>query len=683
MVKLFQFKLFGLNVAITLVVILILSMIGFWLYNEDRQANKTVITSNTIKGDRVLGKVIKGENSSTKKNKLATEGKLIYESKFIVTNKPTSTAAVISWSQQSNSNNHTGLEMRVYDGNKWSKWMQTVSDQDDRKDGTKPKNSSIILSKNINKVQYRLSLDSSSPEIDLSSVKIETIDSSRGPSLTKKTTWQKISETLGFGAKIAKSRPVGPPINSRLVWGSPEPYDSPGWTPEYEPLNRVVVHHTAATPSADSSAAVRAIWYYHTYTNGWGDIGYNYLVDQAGNIFQGRYADGNYAEANNVDVVGGHVYGNNRGTTGISALGDFTNASPTTSLVHSIGEVAAYKMGPYGLNPAGGETYGGNLLGHRDLLSTACPGRNLYAQLPTIRSVASALFPRYYVPNYAWQYVNQYAFSDPARQIPINLKTTPFVTGRKIYLTVHARNTGTKVWYPNSANPVRLGTSMPQGRTSSFCDSPSWLSCGRVTNIAEPSVFPGQVGSFQFAVVIPENNNVGSDVTLKEYFAPLAEGITWFNDPGLYWAFTIPKPYAWQYVNQHAYTDADRQNPINLNTTPVSAGQTIYLTVEARNTGSKAWTPSAPNPVRLGASKPQDRTSSFCDPGSWISCGRVTNISQSNVAAGDVGTFDFSIVIPANNTGIEKSYKEYFSPLSEGVVWFNDPGLYWLIRISP
>lgn len=686
MLKLYQHKKINTKTKILLGASFVLIGAGFAFYFQDLEQQKVKISSDTIKGNSILGSVVEGRNDSTDKNTISTQSKLIYESRVIESKVKTSTAAIVSWSQN-HSEEEPGLELRVNDGQEWSKWIKTGSGAEDRKDGAALVNSGIILSKNIHKIQYRFTLNNSeeeaSPEIDLTSMKIETIDSSKGPSLSEKTAWQKITGLIGLKSDSATARPAGPPINSRLVWGSPEPYDSPRWTPEYEPLNRVVVHHTATTPEADSSAAVRAIWYYHANNLAWGDIGYNYLVDQAGNIFQGRYFDGNYAEANNVDVVGGHAYDNNRGTTGIAALGDFTNTAPTASLVHSIGEVAAYKGGPYDLNPAEGTTFGGNLLGHRDLLSTSCPGANLYAQIQTIRNVANALFPRYRVAQYSWQYVTQFVYSDPARQIPVDPYSNPLVTGRKLYLTVEARNTGSKKWYRDGANPVRLGTSNPRDRLSTFCDESSWLSCGRAANLAEPIVAPGQVGSFQFAVIIPANNNVGSDVTLKEYFTPLAEGVTWFNDPGLYWGFTVAKPYAWQYVNQYAYTDAAHLNPIDLNNTQVNSGQRIYLSVVARNVGSKAWTSAAPNPVRLGTSNPRDRTSAFYDSSSWLGASRTVNIAPASVAPGETGTFDFSIVIPPNNTGAEKQYKEYFSPLSEGVVWFNDPGQYWLIKVAP
>ncbi|MEK7620908.1 MAG: N-acetylmuramoyl-L-alanine amidase, partial [Patescibacteria group bacterium] len=483
MKKLFQHKFLGLNFFVMIAIVIGIIGSGLWLYIEDREANKTVITSKTIKGNKVLGEVVEGENNSGKKNRLSTKTQLVYQSKSINTYKNTSTAAVVSWSQQGDSGEHTGLEMRVRDGDKWSDWMYTSSEQDDRKDGTKPLNSGIILSKDISKVQYRLSLDKYSPEINLSSIKVEAIDSSKGPSISNKTTWQKLGDIFGINNSV-NARLKGPTIKSRAGWGSPEPNSSPRWTPKYEPVKRVIVHHTAATPNADSSAAVRAVWHYHANSRGWGDIGYNYLVDQSGNIFHGRYTNAEYAEQNNVDVVGGHAYGNNLRTVGIAALGDFTNRTPSSASIRAIGEVAAFKGGPYGLNPSKGT----RLVGHRNVRSTSCPGAKLYAKLSNIRRVANALYPRYYVPPYAWKYVNQYVYSDESRQTQIDPSTTPLMSGNKIYVTVQARNIGAKKWFSDGLNPIRLASTNPKMRESSFCDSDSWIDCTRPTAVAENGV---------------------------------------------------------------------------------------------------------------------------------------------------------------------------------------------------
>ena len=52
----------------------------------------------------------------------------------------------------------------------------------------------------------------------------------------------------------------------------------------------MIIHHTVTQhQEADPAATVRAIYYYHAVTQGWGDIGYNFLVDLHGNVYEGRY----------------------------------------------------------------------------------------------------------------------------------------------------------------------------------------------------------------------------------------------------------------------------------------------------------------------------------------------------------------------------------------------------------
>lgn len=669
--------------ATVITAITIAALLG--LYLHDKNSNAVEILTDNLEGRQVAGRITSGKDASpAHPGVISTTAALTYESDRIKTPRSSTNAAYISWNQSRPLDDGVHIEVKVFDGSNWSKWIDATTDAGERPDNAElPKRGGFIAGKNIQQLQYRLKLEGNdaqpSPEVDVATINIQTIDASKGPSLERVTAWRSLAKLIGLDG-TATARKEGPRIHSRLAWGSPEPYDSPRWDTSYEPLKRAVVHHTATVPGSDSLATIRAIWEYHANTLGWGDIGYNYLVDQNGNIFQGRYFDATYAEQNNVDVVGGHTYENNRGTTGIAALGDFTNTDPTNSLLHYVGEVAAYKMGPYGLNPASGETYGGNLLAHRDLLSTSCPGQRLYDKLQTIRGVASALFPTYYIAPYAWQYVNQYAYLDSARQTPIDPNAIILTPGQRLYLTVHAKNTGSKAWYPDGDYPVRLGTSRPYDRLSSLCDEADWLSCGRVANIAEPQVLPGQIGSVNYSVVIPENPTNDAYI-FKEYFNFVAEGKTWFNDPGLYWTFPIAKPYAWQYVNQRSYLDADHTIPINLNTTPLNPGQKAYLVLDAKNVGSTTWLATGANPVRLGTSNSRDRLSSLCGNGDWISCSRASAVSQPT-PSGSIGEFEFVITAPSNSTGGVVTYKEYLNILSEGKVWLNDPGLYWVVKVN-
>lgn len=197
-----------------------------------------------------------------------------------------------------------------------------------------------------------------------------------------------------------------PPITSRAGWGADESISPEA--PEYnDTVKAVFVHHTAGTNNyscADSAAVVRSVYAYHVQSNGWKDIGYNFLVDKCGKIFEGRKGG--------VDrpVLGAHTYGFNRESTGISVLGTYTDTAAPSAVTTSVARIAAWKLGQYKGDPAGstmltaGAT-GSNLAGtkftagthypfkqisgHRDGFATACPGTKLYGQLPAIRSLAA------------------------------------------------------------------------------------------------------------------------------------------------------------------------------------------------------------------------------------------------------------------------------------------------------
>lgn len=133
-------------------------------------------------------------------------------------------------------------------------------------------------------------------------------------------------------------------------------------------------------------------------SSGWRDIGYNFLVDKCGNIYEGRA--GGVAKA----VRGAHTRGFNTNSMGIAVLGSFGNKEPSSAAVQAIARLTAWKLGLYGANPRG-KTYltsgGGNLYqkgksvrlnvisGHRDGFATECPGKLLYGKLGSAREEAA------------------------------------------------------------------------------------------------------------------------------------------------------------------------------------------------------------------------------------------------------------------------------------------------------
>ncbi|MFE7236605.1 peptidoglycan recognition protein, partial [Streptomyces sp. NPDC057596] len=209
--------------------------------------------------------------------------------------------------------------------------------------------------------------------------------------------------------------PAGPPstaprptIVSRAGWGADESISPEA--PDYLPggkIKAVVVHHTAESNNyscADAPAVVRGIYAYHVKQLGWKDVGYNFLVDKCGTVYEGRKGG--------VDrpVMGAHAYGFNSETAGISVLGTYTDVAPSDAALTSVARIAAWKLGQYGVDPAGtttltagdsGRSYAGKtwakggklslatIHGHRDNFNTQCPGNAYYAKLPTVRAWAA------------------------------------------------------------------------------------------------------------------------------------------------------------------------------------------------------------------------------------------------------------------------------------------------------
>jgi hypothetical protein len=260
---------------------------------------------------------------------------------------------------------------------------------------------------------------------------------------------------------------------------------------------------------------------------------------------------------------------------------------------------------------------------------------------------------------YSWSIVSQYAFTDSSKTTAVDL--TDLYPGQKVFVGFTAKNTGDTTW-TNTGYSVRVGTTSPQDRSSPFCDTASWLGCNRPTAMKEASVDPGQTGTFEFWYVAPQQTG-----TYREHFSLLAEGLKWFNDPGLSIYSVVSRNYSWSLVDHYAYTDSSKTTPVSMSN--MVAGQKIFVGFHAKNTGNMTWTNNGANPVRVGTSNPQDRSSAFCDP-SWLGCNRPAALKEASVAPGQTGTFEFWFT--ANRTG---TFEEHFTPLVEGYAWMSNLGL--------
>jgi hypothetical protein len=215
---------------------------------------------------------------------------------------------------------------------------------------------------------------------------------------------ERAARAAGPAAKQADTSQ--PSIVPREQWASDK--CPPRADPAYGQVNLAFIHHTVSTNEygpEDSAAMVLAICRYHRNGNGWNDIGYNFLVDRYGTIFEGRA--GGIAEA----VVGAQAQGYNTTSTGIASLGTFSSGGQTPAGLAAIARVLSWKLAVHGVPPVGKVavvSQGGStnrfpagarplfdrISGHRDANATACPGDGLYAQLPQLRAMVNPGPPR-------------------------------------------------------------------------------------------------------------------------------------------------------------------------------------------------------------------------------------------------------------------------------------------------
>jgi hypothetical protein len=200
-----------------------------------------------------------------------------------------------------------------------------------------------------------------------------------------------------------------PTVVSRAQWGADPAYMT--WAPQFYTTKKLIVHHTdtsdSYTDTAGAEAQIRSIYYYHSVTQGWGDIGYNFLIDKFGTIYEGRYSR-DYAGANPTGdntagqgVTGAHTSGWNSGTVGVALLGTLTTHDATPAARDALERLLAWEASRNGIDPEATQTFvnpvsgatitTANIAGHRDYVATACPGDTFYPTLPAIRDDVAAL----------------------------------------------------------------------------------------------------------------------------------------------------------------------------------------------------------------------------------------------------------------------------------------------------
>jgi hypothetical protein len=281
------------------------------------------------------------------------------------------------WHGQNLFQTNVALEVRSSaNGRKWSAWQKTGFDGHADDEATRRVGKMQQFEPTTRYVQFRAALNStvgSAPTLS----RLEVIFYSPGETPAVAPDAQSQAPASRASATCAK-----PTVTSRASWGA-KPASG---TRTYTTVTHLVIHHEGGGSNTDSdwAARVRSIEALHINGNGWADVGYNYLIDPTGKIYEGRSGGDN--------VVGAHFCEGNRNTMAVCLLGNYTSALPTTAALESLKRILGWKASKEGINPIGSsEHYAAGLIpnvcGHRDnKRCTECPGNLFYPELGKVRT---------------------------------------------------------------------------------------------------------------------------------------------------------------------------------------------------------------------------------------------------------------------------------------------------------
>ncbi|MFN2557656.1 MAG: peptidoglycan recognition protein [Nitriliruptorales bacterium] len=294
---------------------------------------------------------------------------------------------------------HASLKFRTsQDGNVWSDWVEAEHDPDE---GPDPASVEAHQARPVRFTEPVWVGESRFLQISVDAIKPEEVTAhlvdSEGLSRSFSQRFlddvlRALTATRPPSAEAAAARPR---IITRRQWGADESLRR--GRPEYASRVRYgIIHHTASLNGyscSEAAAVLRGIYYFHTQTRGWSDIGYNLLVDRCGKVYEGR--------AGGVDrpVIGAHAAGFNTESFGVSVIGELTSSVPRAAYNAAVNTIA-WKFDIHGVDPneqvtvtsggssnypAGSRARIWTLSGHRDVGDTECPGDALYLRLPEMR----------------------------------------------------------------------------------------------------------------------------------------------------------------------------------------------------------------------------------------------------------------------------------------------------------
>ncbi len=258
-------------------------------------------------------------------------------------------------------------------GKSWSDWKPAILDGHLEQTGKRVVSKMEFLDKRVRYIQYKVSLNNEMKNVTISKARLYHYS----PGETPKKIQKQIEKNANNATKASCSKPS---VVNRSQWGA-----IPRGAAASSTVSHLIVHHEfGSNISSDWAARVRSIQNFHINGNGWSDIGYNFLVDPNGVVYEGRAGGDN--------AIGAHFCGRNRNTMGVCMLGDYSSVTPTTATQNSLKRLLAWKADKENINPLGSSFHYSvnraltHISGHRDAGCSACPGNGGYATLGGIRS---------------------------------------------------------------------------------------------------------------------------------------------------------------------------------------------------------------------------------------------------------------------------------------------------------
>ncbi len=389
------------------------------------------------------------------------------------------------------------------------------------------------------------------------------------------------------------------------------------WAQEYpKKVKKVIVHHTATTSDLDDpEQAIRAIYYYHAMSRAWGDIGYNYIIDADGNVYEGR--------AGGDGVVAGHTGGYNTGSVGIALLGDYEENPVTGEAMQSLTDLIYEKADLFDIDIDGASEFKGkmsdNLLGHRDLSATACPGQHVYELMQDIAFTVGK------AQDVDGREVADEDF-DYDDMTKLNLLTlNPQDSAR---IAIRLKNTGDETWDKNTFLTANANYSADSVVTIEKDSKKA------IAYMNQSKVKPGGFANFTFDV-----ESELADGLVHFDLVPVFNGTeksTKEMDLGIY----VEKPIL--DFDVVSTDEPDLMQP----------AQRAEVTAVIENTSNFTWTDSGDSKVELKRS----------GSSSLISAGVIAQMQEDEVEPGEKATFKFTIKAPSS----AGKYSLYFKPEVEG-----------------